>query len=175
MTIRPAVEEDIPRMAQVHVETWRTAYHGILADSFLDGLSCPKHEERHKRYLAKPGTVYFVAELPDDGIVGFISGGPQRGQDVQYPGELYAINILQQYRRQGTGSALVRQWAASLRHAGLNSASVWVLAENKPAVAFYRRLGARPLREQMIEIGGTSLCEIAYWWGDLNDLCQHRS
>jgi hypothetical protein len=44
---------------------------------------------------------------------------------------------------------------------------VWVLADNAPAVRFYRRAGGTYLREQAIEIGGVSLKEHAYGWDDL--------
>jgi ribosomal protein S18 acetylase RimI-like enzyme len=168
MIVRPAREEDIPSIVRVHVESWRTTYRGIVADSFLAALSYQKHEQRHRRYMAQPGAVYFVAELPGDGIVGFLWGGPERSGDRHFSGELYAIYILDEHRRRGIGSALVRQWVVSLRQAGLNSALVWVLADNKPAIDFYIRLGEKPLREQIIEIGGESLRELAYGWKDLS-------
>jgi ribosomal protein S18 acetylase RimI-like enzyme len=170
MTVRPAREKDIPSIAHVHVESWRTTYHGIIAESFLAGLSYEKHEDRHRRYMAQPGAVYFAAESPQDGIVGFLSGGPERNGDLHFPGELYAIYILDQYRRHGVGVALIQQWAASLRRAALNAALVWVLADNKSAVAFYERLGGKRLREQAIEIGGVPLRELAYGWEDLGPL-----
>ena len=105
-----------------------------------------------------------------DGIVGFVMGGRERSGNLHYSGELYAIYVLDQYHRQGIGAALVRQWAGSLRQAAMNSALVWVLAENKPAIAFYERLGGRRLAEQMIDIGGTSLKELAFGWKDLSAL-----
>jgi hypothetical protein len=49
-----------------------------------------------------------------------------------------------------------------------------VLAENHPARAFYARLGGQPVREQMITIGGTSLREIGYGWGDIKPLFNHE-
>jgi ribosomal protein S18 acetylase RimI-like enzyme len=168
MIIRPAEEQDIPSIARVHVESWRTTYRGILADSFLAGLSYQKHEDRHRRYMAQPGGFHYVADLPAAGIVGFLMGGPERSGDILFPGELYAIYILEQHRRQGIGSALIQQWAGSLRRAGLNSALVWVLQANKSAAAFYQRLGSIQIREQMIDIGGSSLKEIAYGWNDLS-------
>lgn len=170
MIVRPAREEDIPSMARVHVDSWRTTYRGILADSFLAELSYQNCEDRHRRHMAQPGAVHLVAELAHAGIVGFLSGGLERSGDLDFRGELYAIYILDQHRRLGIGSALVQQWAASLRRAALNSALVWVLADNKPAVVFYERLGGQPLREKMIEIGGVSLKELAYGWQDLSNL-----
>jgi ribosomal protein S18 acetylase RimI-like enzyme len=170
MTVRPSCEDDIPSIARVHVESWRTTYRGIVSDSFLAGLSYQKHEDRHRRYMAQPDTVHLVAESTRDGIVGFLMGGRERSGNIQYPGELYAIYILDQHRRHGVGSALIRQWAGDMRRAAINAALVWVLAENKSGIAFYERLGARYLREQMIEIGGTSLRELAYGWEDLSIL-----
>lgn len=170
MTVREAREEDIPSIARVHVDSWRTAYRGIVSDAFLAGLSYVKSEDRHRRHMAQPGTVSLVAELPRDGIVGFLNGGSERTGDAQFPGELYAIYILAQHRRQGMGAALVEHWAADLRRTTVNAALVWVLADNKPGIAFYQRFGARQLREQMIEIGGVSLRELAYGWDDLSVL-----
>lgn len=168
MHVRPATQADIPDISRVHVDAWRTAYRGIIPDAFLDTLSYPKHEERHHRYMAKPDTLYFIAETPADGIIGFLMGGRERTGDPHHAGEIYAIYLLHEHRRRGTGSALVAQWANALRGAGMNSAMVWVLADNTSAVRFYQRTGASYLREQPIEIGGVSLKEHAYGWDDLS-------
>jgi hypothetical protein len=40
--------------------------------------------------------------------------------------------------------------------------------ENKPAIAFYERLGGKYLRDQTIEIGGVPLKELEYGWEDLS-------
>jgi hypothetical protein len=47
---------------------------------------------------------------------------------------------------------------------------VWVLKEN-PARGFYERMGGVKVGEQMIEIGGATLPEIAFGWADLGVLC----
>ncbi|HEY1683520.1 MAG TPA: GNAT family N-acetyltransferase [Tepidisphaeraceae bacterium] len=168
--IRQPSIADIPDMARVHVETWRTTYRGIIADSFLEYLSLQKHLERHQKYMAMPGTIYSVAEVEGQRLVGFLSGGPKRDASFVQAGELYAINILEQHRRSGIGAAMKRQWANNLRNANINAGYVWVLAANQPAVTFYEKLGAKFVREQMIQIGGQSLRELAYGWDDLRAL-----
>ena len=173
MHIRAAHERDIPAISRVHVESWRTAYRNIIPDAFLDGLSYQKHEERHHRYMAKPDTLYFVADSPEHGIIGFLMGGRERTGDPQYAGEIYAIYLLHEHRRQGAGSALFAHWADGLRRSGINSAMVWVLADNAPAIQFYQRTGGKYLREQAIEIGGVSLKEHAYGWDDLSAVAHH--
>ncbi|HTW93444.1 MAG TPA: GNAT family N-acetyltransferase [Tepidisphaeraceae bacterium] len=166
--IRPTRAADVVSVAHVHIAAWQTAYRGILPDAFLASLSQEKHEERHRRYLAKPGTIHFVAELPQHEVVGFVMGGTERSGDGKYRGEMYAIYLLAEHRRRGIGAALARRWAQTLRDGGINSALVWVLSDNQPAAAFYQRLGARELRQQPIDIGGISLRETAYGWDDLN-------
>jgi ribosomal protein S18 acetylase RimI-like enzyme len=168
MIVRPASEKDIPGIARVRIDAWRTTYRGILSDSVLDGLSHPKDEERHRQYMAQQGTEYFVAELPREGIVGYLSGGPHRGTDARFGGEVYAIYVLQEHQRRGIGSALIRAWVASMRRKNINSALIWVLEGNKPGVAFYQRIGGKFIREQSIEIGGDSLRELAFGWDDLS-------
>jgi len=39
MIIREATHNDIPALAKVHVDTWRTAYRGIMPDEYLANLS----------------------------------------------------------------------------------------------------------------------------------------
>jgi len=163
--IRPAAEPDIPAIARVHVESWRTTYKGILSDTFLAGLSQQKHEERHRRNMSRSGTVYMVAEARETGIVGFAIGGPERSNDQKFLGELYAIYITQAYQRSGIGAAMAEKWAASLMSSGISSALVCVLAKNTAAIKFYERLGAKFLRAQLIDIGGESLIESVYGVG----------
>jgi ribosomal protein S18 acetylase RimI-like enzyme len=167
MNIRPALEEDIPGIAQVITDTWKKAYRDIVADSFLDALSYKKQQERSRRYMFQADAVNFVAEDPNGEIVGVVSGGRERGGDAQYPGEMYVIYILAEHHRRGLGRGLTASWAGALRLRGINSALVWVLAENRPAIEFYQRLGAHPVREQMLQLGKQSLREIALAWDDL--------
>jgi hypothetical protein len=46
MIIRSARVEDAAAIAEVHVETWRTTYAGMLPDNFLLNLSEEKYEAR---------------------------------------------------------------------------------------------------------------------------------
>jgi ribosomal protein S18 acetylase RimI-like enzyme len=167
MQIRPAREEDIPAIGRVHVDAWRSTYVGIVPDEFLANLSYSKQEERQRQYLAKPETIFLVADVPGAGSIGFLTGGPERGGDPFYRGELYALYLLQQYRRQGIGRALVRQWATAMRAVGIDSALVWAISANQIAIDFYQRLGARPLRPGEVTIAAITYPETALAWEDL--------
>ncbi len=38
MPVRIATSSDAPKIAHIHVETWRAAYRGQIPDAVLDGL-----------------------------------------------------------------------------------------------------------------------------------------
>lgn len=45
MIIREATKQDIPAIAKVHVDTWKTTYRDIFPDEFLNNLSDQKREQ----------------------------------------------------------------------------------------------------------------------------------
>jgi hypothetical protein len=93
--IRPARVEDAPGIARVHVDSWRTAYKGILPDEALANLSYEQREHLWAETLGHPErkSFGFVAEDEQGQIVGFVVGGPVRDTDPLYKGELYAIHL----------------------------------------------------------------------------------
>ena len=164
--IRSAGSDDAEAIARVHVESWKTTYAGIVPDAYLASLSVETRSVHWKEELAKSASTVFVAE-DDAGIFGFVSGGKLRNPVADYDGEIYAIYLLQDRQRRGAGRALTTALAHALRSDGLASMIVWVLKEN-PAVGFYRYLGAVPVIEATIEIGGAKLEELAFGWPSLN-------
>jgi ribosomal protein S18 acetylase RimI-like enzyme len=168
--IRPATAEDVEAISHVHIDSWRTAYLEIISQAHLDNLNLDAHTARHTRLMAKPGYRYFVAESKTAGIIGFISGGPERSGDGRYTGELYAIYLLQDFHRRGIGTSLVREWARKMLDDGLPNAMVWVLSANVRALEFYKRIGARFHREDKVHIGGEHLPEQALVFDDLKIL-----
>lgn len=169
MRIREASVSDAGGIARVHVDTWRTAYAGIVPAGLLAQLSCERSEGRWRENLSGAGTFGYVAEDDDGRIVGFAFAGPERDGDPVYQGELYAIYILEDYQRRGIGRQLVRAVVGRLVERGLYSMLIWVLAEN-PARGFYEALGGQPVRQKHLERGGKELLEIAYGWEDIRPL-----
>ncbi len=94
MSVRPATIEDGSQIAKVHVDSWRSTYSGILSKDFLAAMSYEDFETRWCGWLGgEPGVhgIFYVAELPAGGIVGFASGGPRQEESSypEYEGELY--------------------------------------------------------------------------------------
>lgn len=174
MTVREATLDDIPAIARVQVDTWRTTYRGIVPDSFLDGLT---YESRERQWTAALGagsrTRLVVGEDDAGRVVGFAASGPELGGDPDYKGELYAIYIDAGAQGRGLGRRLVRAVARRLADEGMTSLLLWVLAGN-PSRGFYERLGGREVRAKPIAIGGATLEEVAYGWADTGVLLREH-
>lgn len=167
--VRPAESGDAAAIAWVHVETWRTAYRGLLPDEYLAALDQAGYEQRWARTLKDGAGRVFVAE-DNRRVVGFASGGPERAGEDGFSGELYAIYVVSEAQGHGHGRALVRAVAQALREMHLADMIVWVLRDNHPARHFYERLGGVYVRSQAITIGSALLQEVSYGWRSLDDI-----
>jgi ribosomal protein S18 acetylase RimI-like enzyme len=151
------------------VDAWRATYRGIVSDDVLDRLSYERREEMWRGILGRAAaerTVMFVAATQTGDVVGFVSAGPETTGDSAYTGEIYAIYLLEQHQRRGLGRRLMRAAAEGLAEGGAGAVLLWVLADNPPARRFYESLGGRVVKERPIEIGGSTLREVAYAWDD---------
>jgi ribosomal protein S18 acetylase RimI-like enzyme len=165
--VRPAELDDSAAIARIHVATWRTAYRGLLPEDFLASLDEAGYSERWKRTLREGSGRVYVAEDGAD-VVGFASGGRERAGEDRYSGELYAIYVMHEAQGLGHGRRLVQAVVGGLREMKLNDMIVWVLRDNRPARAFYERLGGTYIRAQPITIGSAVLEEVSYGWGSLD-------
>ena len=170
--IREAVPEDAGPMAKVHIDTWRTAYAGIVPSEHLAGLSYERREAVWVQILTRdqPAQCNCVAETVGGEIVGFAGGGPEREGDSTYKGELYAIYLLQEHQRRGIGRRLACAVAHGLLSSGFDSMLLWMLEDNRPARRFYESLGGEQVGRKTIEIGGADLVEVSYGWRDITGL-----
>lgn len=165
--IHRATLADVPGIARVHVDAWRTAYRGLLRQAFLDALSYDQREAQWRRAVADgaPGSPAFVAREPEGPVVAFAAGGRERTGRKDFTGELYALYVLEPYQRHGLGAALVASVVDALAQERLEGLIAWVLARN-PSVGFYEHLGGRRVDERTVQIAGDDLEELAFGWED---------
>lgn len=164
MQIREATVADAAGIARVHVDTWRSAYKGIVPDAVLDELSYEQRAALWERILEPPTSTFaYVAEdLVTQQIVGFVSGGlAMDREDPVYNGELFTIYILEAYQRQGLGKQLFYLTVERLIEMGLDSMLIWVYADNS-ARRFYEALGGQIVGSQSYEEGGVMLEQVSY-------------
>lgn len=174
--IRPASPADAASIASVHVASWHESYAGALPDDILLALSVGDRTERWARILDQAsngeGTAVFVAEH-DGRVVGFASGGAQRDSTLRtqgLTGEITSIYVLQRAQGLGFGRRLMRAVANALSDRGHQSASLWVLQDNKPARGFYERLRGAVVATKEDRRNDVILVEVAYAWRDLATL-----
>ncbi|KAF0111061.1 MAG: GCN5-related N-acetyltransferase [Hyphomonadaceae bacterium] len=174
--LRTAEIEDADELGSLHVRTWQETYTGLLPNEFLEKTTINSRVEMWQRVLSQMetlGVVSVVVAQGAEGIIGFASSSKQRNIDLVemgYLGEIGAIYVLNSFQNKGIGSALMREMARALSERKLNSASLWVLEDNSPALRFYEYHGAKPLNLSKPFTDGSSIREMAYGWRDLAPL-----
>jgi len=139
--VRAAVPADAHDVARVHVRSWQSAYRGLIAQQYLDGL---KPEVWASRYtfgrmgLQVPSTLVAVDRST---ICGLATTGLCRDGDLPNCGELMALYVDPGYLRTGVGRLLVAAARERLRGVGVGKAVLWVLDGNARARRFYERDG----------------------------------
>jgi ribosomal protein S18 acetylase RimI-like enzyme len=165
LKVRTATHADAPAIARIHVETWRSAYRGLVSAAYLSALEVEPRVRRWEQTLQQDRDIVLVAEVAGT-VVGWISFGPCRDEGDGHEAEIYAVYVDSGHQRGGCGRALLL--AAEAQLTALVSPtviriSVWALERNDAARHFYERLGyVRGQREKQELIGGDSHTEIRY-------------
>jgi ribosomal protein S18 acetylase RimI-like enzyme len=132
MNIRPFVVNDRTQLASL--------WNRVFPDD-------PPHNEPNQVIDAKlqVDSLIFVA-IDSESIVGAVMAGYDG-----HRGWLYAVAVDAASRRQGIGSALVRQAVSALEQLGCIKINLQVRASNAAVVAFYESLGFKV--EERISMG----------------------
>ncbi len=166
--IRRAAERDVPGIATVVVDTWRSTFSGLLPSEYLDGLSYAHQETRHRRMFGQPDVIYHVA-VDNEVVVGFASGGASRHDRFSQGNELYAIYVLPTAQRRNIGSILFRRVVTDLQKFDRQGLVTMALALN-PYRHFYNNLGGREEDGGTLALGPFVAEQIAYTWIDTSEL-----
>ncbi|MBQ6559633.1 MAG: GNAT family N-acetyltransferase [Erysipelotrichaceae bacterium] len=127
-------EEERKGKAYVHWRSWHEAYSDIVDQSYLDKLTLEKCEEIALKF---PDNLLIAKD--DDRVIGFVSYGDCRDEDLSDTGEVYAIYVLQEYYGKGIGNSLMKEAMDQLKHH--STIAVWVLKDNERAIRFYEHQG----------------------------------
>ena len=167
-TIRAATPGDAEAIARVYVETWHATYADLVPDRVLIKMSRHHHARIWSRTISRHGAAeaVMVAEEAGAEVVGFGSCGQARRPNPPYEGEIYTLYVLQDYQGEGIGKRLLDALFQRLLQSGMDSALIWVLAQN-PARFFYEAMGGKRVAERKEKLWGAMLREAAYGWPDL--------
>jgi ribosomal protein S18 acetylase RimI-like enzyme len=139
--IRNAHPGDAHAIAAVNVESWQTAYRGLLPNSVLVNLSVPDRERTWFRILVDPPprTAILLA-TSNTAVLGFVAVGPDQDSTAgSEAGQLYAIYLRSRQRGRGIGTQLHNAAMDRLSTLGFRHATLWVLEGNERAIRFYHR------------------------------------
>ena len=125
--------EEIEGKSFVHWQTWREAYDDLLPAEFQETMTL----ERCRFFSQKYPENTLIA-MDGKKIVGFISYGNFRDEAIQ-AGEIIALYVLKDYYGKGVSEQLMHAALVALDH--FSEIYLWVLKDNKRAIAFYQKMG----------------------------------
>src|SRR5699024_3987611 len=166
--IRTAGVPDAEDISKVQVDSWRTAYKGIVSDEYLSALDYRKRQAVWESVVTQNNTLLLIDE--ERSTVGFAVGGPERSEEhVGYDGELYAIYLYESVQGTGGGRQLFDAVVADLIERGFESMIIIALEDNE-ACGFYEKMGGRVIAKEETDIGGDRLTELVFGWEDIKSI-----
>ncbi|HEX5114581.1 MAG TPA: GNAT family N-acetyltransferase [Pseudonocardiaceae bacterium] len=168
-SVRPATRDDVPDLVRIQLDTWRTAYAGLLPPDILAGID--PDEARHAWTAALDGPARLFVATEGEWTVGFCAAGPAPDGEVAAPdgtlpddastvGLVGTLLVEPRWGRRGHGGRLLATAAHALRDGGATRGIAWIPEADDASRKFYagahwlpdgtaRTLdaGGRPLRE----------------------------
>lgn len=96
-----------------------------------------------ERFLANSSNYLIVAEV-DGNLAGFLlAHALQRLKQESHKMFIYEIDVAQQYRRRGVGTALINHIREIVKRENMMNAFVFTSHSNKGAVEFYKSTGGK--------------------------------
>ena len=138
--------EEIEGKSLVHWQTWREAYDDLLPAEFQETMDIRKMSILQSKY---PDNTLIAMDGKQ--VVGFISYGNFRDKAIQ-AGEIIALYVLKDYYGKGVSEQLMHAAFVALDH--FSEIYLWVLKDNKRAIAFYQKMGFTfDGQEKILELG----------------------
>ncbi|MGP9017474.1 GNAT family N-acetyltransferase [Streptomyces sp. BR1] len=164
--VREMTAADCAAVATVRINGWRTAYRGLMPQTYLDGLSEERDAAWRREYLARGDTsvLNMVAERGGE-VIGWGCYGPYRddedGQSAD--GEVYALYVHPGHWSTGAGRVLMGELTARAVADGRPGLLLWVLERNERARRFYERAGFAPDGgKEDFDVAGVAVPEVRY-------------
>ena len=167
--IRKAGIEDVPQIAEVHVESWQKSFRGIAPQKYLNDLSVEKREKAFNERFFDKDYLMFVAETEENKIVGFADFGKGRDDQPKYERELYAIYLLPEFQGKGIGGELFKKGVKKMLAEGYTSMYLQAL-EISPYRKFYEKMGGKVIGRSTYKLGDEDFNSLFYGWENLDKI-----
>ncbi len=163
MEIRKATIDDIKDISRIHALSWKSAYKGIIPQTYLDELKEDFWVSAFETWLNdKVLTAQVMME--NGSIIGCVAYGKARDKSLFSWGEIVSIYLLPEYFGKGYGNKLLESALLDLKQSGFQNIYLWVLKQNQRARYFYEKNKWRFNEDDecVCEIAGKQLTEIRY-------------
>jgi len=171
-TIRRATLDDVQAIAECHVASWRDSYRPQISEEILANLSIAAYVAKWTYRIGEKDRHVLAAECGPAGIVGLLYGGRERTGHADFRGEIYAMYVLTDFRRQGIGRKLFQDFVGILLSGRIGSLIVWAFEEN-PCREAYAAWGGELVGRETIMVGEQELVEVGYGWRDLRTIAEN--
>ncbi|WP_439865832.1 GNAT family N-acetyltransferase [Pseudomonas syringae] len=163
MSIRIAIPKDSLQIATIHLESWKSAYEGIIPSAYINRITLEARLSHWTKEIASGESDLYVKVDRFDRVLGWMAMGVDREHpEDRSVAEIQAIYVSPIHTRQGIGRELFDHVMPLFQSAGCTRVVVWVLESNAPAIDFYHQRGfaKEPIKTRTIERGNVRLVEI---------------
>lgn len=169
VSIRLATAKDSESIANLHANSWRMTYRGILSDEYLDNNLEAERLQYWKPKIDKLKSNEFVLLAESENkAVGFIAlmDRPDAGCDAFIDN----LHVRGDVKGRGIGGKLMKAAAERLKETNRYSFYLWVLNGNDAAAVFYKSKGAITEDTTSVVFGGKEILQTRFVWKTLSNL-----
>ncbi|MDX0967914.1 GNAT family N-acetyltransferase [Sinorhizobium medicae] len=167
MNIRDATAAHVDVIAQLHVDSWRSAYATILSASYLAGPIEADRQSVWQERFTSPAANLKVLIAEDKGQpIGFVC--IFGNSDKRWGTLVDNLHVSPKAKGRGIGKYLLRTAAHwSVQHHPGVGLHLWVYEVNAAARAFYERMGGQIIaRQPQSSPDGNIHVELCYFWSN---------
>jgi GNAT superfamily N-acetyltransferase len=169
--LREAQFSDYIAIAQLHTDSWRQNYRGLLSDHYLDNEVEKDWLDTWYGRLKSPAANQLVTiAMLDENIAGFcclfLNDDPVFGSLIDN------FHVAKNFQNSGIGKMLIKDSAKNIcDQANTKQMYLWVYESNKNARIVYERLGGTCFENiEKKNEDGTSSKTCRYTWDDVSNL-----
>ena len=160
LSVRPAHISDVEAIVEVHDSSWRAAYRGIIPGRELEKLVSRRGPKWWRAAIVrKSGLLVFEF---DGAVAGYVTFGRNRIPHMPFTSEVFELYVAPAHQGLGFGRLLFDAARRKLALHGHTSTVVWALADNEPALGFYRAIGGTVVSEAQEKFGTEMLGRLAF-------------
>ena len=141
LQFRAADFNDFTAISQIHAQSWKHAYRGILSDHYLDN---EVDADRLKYWISKrdnaPEGQQIILAVQDNNVIGFNCF--YLDESEAFGSLIDNLHVLLPYQKTGAGRQLMKTSAIIMDQLSKSKKMyLWVFEANQNARAFYERVG----------------------------------